>query len=232
MATKARLDELVGVVAVMQRSLLNLTYKNSFLFDLDGTLVDSNGCHERAYLAALALAGVQLSKDFSYESYKGVRTRDVFIDLGIEDDQLLTRLTEAKQRLYRDGVRNGDVDLIKGADQVLKLLHERKRRMFLVTGASKPSTDAVLRRLEIFHFFEEIITGDDVERSKPAPDCYLKCLERAELSPAESIAIEDALAGVESAQAAGLDVLILNNPSLSQMPEYVGSFSELHNALS
>lgn len=215
----------------MQRALLDLRHRNCFLFDLDGTLIDSNSCHERAYLSAFASEGSDLAKSFSYERYKGLRTKDVLMDLGIKDETLLNRLTEAKQRFYRESVDSGDVELIEGARVVLEDLNQRKKRIFLVTGASQRSTKNVLVRLGISDFFEDAITADDVERSKPWPDCYLKCIERARISRQEAIAIEDAIAGVESAKAAGLEVLILNNPELAEMPEYMGTFLELHEAI-
>ncbi len=205
--------------------------KNCFLFDLDGTLVDSNLCHEHAYLSTIALESLNLNRPFSYEEHKGRPTRDVFVDLGIKDSELLSRLTKTKQRFYKDQIDAGNVELIAGALPVLEILQQLKHRIFLVTGASKSSTQHILNHLQIFHFFESIVTGDDVDSSKPAPDCYLKCLREARISPEQAIAIEDSLLGVESAQSAGLEVIIINNPNLSQMPEYIEDHSKLYKAV-
>jgi beta-phosphoglucomutase-like phosphatase (HAD superfamily) len=73
-----------------------LRERSCFLFDLDGTLVDSNACHERAYLEALRSRLPELVPRFSYEACKGRRTRDALRALGI-DDGLAAELTEAKQ---------------------------------------------------------------------------------------------------------------------------------------
>ncbi len=76
---------------------------------------------------------------------------------------------------------------------------------------------------------EALITGDESKRSKPAPDLYLKCLADYALDQRQALAIEDALPGIQSAKAAGLNVLAVNNPELSNLPEYVGTLKDLHD---
>lgn len=204
-----------------------LSRRECFLFDLDGTLVDSSACHERAYLAALEELAPGFNSKFQYERYKGWRTRDVFADLGIRNKQMLDALTESKQRFYRAEVDAGRVESFPGSREILAWLRERRRRLFLVTGGSAQSTRAVLDRLEIAGWFEGVVTGEDAPRSKPAPDAYLTCLSRFAIDRRTAIAIEDAASGVESAQAAGLEVIAVHNPELAGTRGYAGTLADL-----
>ena len=204
-----------------------LSGRDCFLFDLDGTLVDSNGCHERAYLEALEARLPEVARIFSYERCKGRRTIEALRLFGVQDEELLVEVTEMKQAAYRNLVESGAVVFIPHAHEVLETLRSQGKRLFLVTGSSARSTRAVLTRLGIFDWFERIVTADDVINGKPAPDCWLTCVENAAISPAQSLVIEDALSGIEAARAAGLTGIVVNNPELAHLPEYAGTLAEL-----
>jgi HAD superfamily hydrolase (TIGR01509 family) len=205
--------------------------RDCFLFDLDGTLVDSSPCHERAYLETLHARVPEVALRFSYEVCKGRRTRDALRSFGIEDGLLLSELTEAKQQSYRELVESGAVPMMPNALELLRTLRGRGRRLFLVTGGSARSTRSVLGRHGIHDWFERIVTADDVANGKPAPDCWLECLAVARIHPARAVAIEDALSGIESARAAGLACMAVNNPELAALPEYAGTLADLLLAL-
>ncbi len=200
-----------------------------FLFDLDGTLIDSSPCHERAFVRTLETDQPHLVDSFHYELHKGKSTRETFEDLGINDVDILSSMTEKKQSLYRQMVENGEVLAFPFAKELLTALSRSQYRSWVVTGASRRSADAALTRLGLRDFFEGIVTGDETERSKPAPDLYLKCLEDNAIQPICAIAIEDALPGIQSARAAGLSVMAVNNAELSHLPEYVGTLKDLHD---
>lgn len=208
-----------------------LRERSCFLFDLDGTLVDSSPCHERAYREALEARLPDLARRFSYEPCKGRRTRDALRWFGIEDEALLAELTEAKQQAYRELVEAGAIQLLPDARELLDVLRARGKRVFLVTGGSRRSTQSVLAGLGILNRFEHVVTADDVANGKPAPDCWLECIVRAGISLDQALAIEDALSGIEAARAAGIECVAVNNPELSALPEYVGTLTDILPAL-
>jgi len=205
--------------------------RDCFLFDLDGTLVDSNACHERAYLTALRPRLPGLAARFDYEPCKGRRTRDALRDLGIVDDALIEQLNAAKQQSYRDLVEAGAVGLTPHAHEVLTALRRRRSRLFVVTGGSRRSTESVLRSLDIQDWFEAIVTADDVAECKPAPDCWLHCVAPSEIEAGRALIVEDALNGIVSARAAGIEAIAVNNPALAHLPEYAGSLKNLLDAM-
>lgn len=199
------------------------------LFDLDGTLIDSSPCHELAFIRTLETHKPDLVTSFNYEMHKGKSTRETFTDVGIDDFDNLSKMTEKKQALYREMVENGEVVAFPHTQELLVALRHNNLRSWVVTGASRRSAETALTRLGILEFFEGLITGDESARSKPTPDLYLKCLKDHLIEPAHAIAVEDALPGIQSARAAGLNVIAVNNTELSHLPEYVGTLKDLHN---
>jgi HAD superfamily hydrolase (TIGR01509 family) len=150
---------------------------------------------------------------------------------GVEDERLLSELTEAKQQAYRAQVEAGAVQFIPYGRELLEALRERGARLFVVTGGSARSTRTVLNSLGIWEWFEQVVTADDVTHGKPAPDCWLECVRRASIDVARALVVEDALSGIESAHAAGLACIAVNNVALAALPEYAGSLRDVLTAL-
>ncbi len=210
--------------------LTPLKTASCFLFDLDGTLIDSSPCHERSYILSLQEAHPELAKSFNYVLYKGKSTRETFTELGIDQTDIVVKLTSKKQSLYREMIENGEVAAFPSALEFLSDLRESGRRICLVTGASRRSAEASLTKLGMIQYFEGLVTGDEIEKTKPAPDLYLKCLSEYKINPSDALVIEDSLLGVQAAQAAGLSVMAVNDSEMSLLPEFVGTLKELHNA--
>jgi beta-phosphoglucomutase len=183
--------------------------KRNFLFDLDGTLVDSSACHARAYVKALKVDHPEVAKTFIYAPFAGQPTRQVLAELGLAEPEL-SRLIEAKQNLFRAALVRGEVDVFPGAMALLEGLKRQGRRLFLVTGASRISAETMLETTKLGRFFEAIMTGDDGVAGKPSPEPYLRVLAQHHLKPEECIAIEDGESGIRSARAAGIDVVLIH----------------------
>jgi len=194
-------------------------YKN-LLFDFDGTLVNSTPLHEAAFRDVLSDECKELLTEFSYESIKGSTTENVFRQLGITNSKKLTRCIAAKQSRYREFLLEGKLSLLSGALELLTLSRNSDRRVFLVTSGSADSVSLALNVLNLDKMFEGILTSNDVSLGKPAPDLFLCCLHRFGLSPAMSVAIEDACSGVSAARSAGLAVIGVNNPQIAQKADW------------
>ncbi|HUB09392.1 MAG TPA: HAD family phosphatase [Myxococcales bacterium] len=191
----------------------DLRAKRHLLFDLDGTLVDSSAAHERAYREALAGHSAAMAAAFDYEAAKGKRTVEVLRDAGIEEPEL-SRLVAAKQAAYLANVARGDVALFPGARPLLEHLAATARGIFLATGASRRSTDQVLRRCGIDAFFQATVTADDVLRGKPSGDCFELLVKKWRLAPGDCLVVEDAESGVAAAHAAGLQAAVVHSPAV------------------
>jgi beta-phosphoglucomutase len=187
----------------------------NFLFDFDGTLVDSAQLHEWAFKKALAVSAPRFLARFNYTALKGLSTREACLRLGLNNLDLLELCITQKQTLYRNAVRAGRLVAFPHARALLLLVMKLSGENYLVTSGSAESINLVLNQLDLRRLFAGIVTADDVVACKPAPDPYLKCLNKFGLSAADSIALEDARAGVLSAKAAGLRVIGVHDSTIA-----------------
>jgi HAD superfamily hydrolase (TIGR01509 family) len=204
--------------------------KRDFLFDLDGTLVDSTAAHTRAFVDALTPSHTALARRFNYAPFAGRPTREVFIALGVSDEAELIDLVQRKQRNYRAALERGDVVVFPGAMPLLERLREGGARLFLVTGASRVSTERVLELTRLAPLFAGITCAEDVRAGKPSAEPYLHTLSKYGLEKQDCLAMEDGKSGIESAQNAGLDCVLIHTdlemPGVSNVRDFA-TFSTL-----
>jgi len=184
--------------------------RRHFLFDLDGTLVDSAAAHARAFVDALTPGRPDLAKGFGYSPFAGRPTREVFLALGLRDEPELSELIRRKQQHYRAAIERGEIELFPGATLLLERLLQKEARLFLVTGASRVSTERVLELTKLGKFFEGITTAEDVSFGKPSPDAYLYTLAKHGLQPQDCLVVEDGESGIAAAWSAGLDAVLIH----------------------
>lgn len=204
----------------------------NLLFDFDGTLVDSASLHAEAYREALGITGPDEPRVFDYVLLKGLTTRAAFMKLGIVHASALEACVARKQKLYREAVYAGRLRMYEGARALLSASIKAGVANFLVTSASPGSVNLALEVLGIKELFTGLITANDIVAGKPAPDPYLACVGRYGLTAEESLAIEDAPAGVASSRAAGLCVAGVHDSAVAQIANwYFPSLAELSIAL-
>ena len=188
-----------------------------FLFDLDGTLVDSSPLHEAAYRAVLASHHARLLAGFDYPAIAGLPTPAALARLGVAEEDI-PLLTGAKQAHYRGAVQS--LKSLPGAAELLAILQKRGAQIAIVTSASRASAQAALAATELAAFAPLLVAAEDVASAKPAPDPYLAALKLLDAKPSHSIAIEDALSGLLSARAAGLKVIGMHHEALRGMSDF------------
>lgn len=187
------------------------------LFDMDGVLYDSMPGHARSWHASMAEYGITMAPEEAY-TYEGMR--------GVETIRLLARrqwgreLTEAEaQSMYRRKTelfaQCPPARIMPGAREAMERIARLGWQIVIVTGSGQHTLLAGLTRdFAPFVRQEKIVSALDVSRGKPAPDPYLKGLERAGAKPEEAIVIENAPLGVRSAVAAGIRTIAINTGPL------------------
>ena len=183
-----------------------LAARGCWLFDLDGTLVDSTPAHEAAYRTALGELFPAALGSFRYAEHLGRPTAEVVAGLGVADPVLAGRLVARKQARYRECVAAGRVLPLPGGPELLTELARRGRPRYVVTGASRASAERVLAATGLAGLVGGLVTAEDAAPGKPHPAAYREACRRYAPGgdPGTAVAVEDSAQGVASALAAGL----------------------------
>ena len=183
-----------------------MTNRAALLFDLDGTLVDSDAEHLAAFQRVFGPHGITLDR-FAYAANIMGASNETIARLYLShlppDAQAAT--LDAKEAEYHDGL--GDVEPIKGAAALLDYADQHGLKRAVITNAPRANAEKVLDALGIAHRLPILVIGGELARSKPDPLPYLTGLERTGALAVHSLAFEDSLSGVRAAVAAGLAVV-------------------------
>lgn len=175
------------------------------IFDFDGTLVDTMPIHYRAYRAAFAEVGIELSPDDFFGSIGGKASETIPRFLrGRSCPRSVDELHVRKQELAIQLLRSEDIPILAAAE-LLAALHGALP-IGLASSGSRSGIDVVLDRLGWRDRFDAIVTGHDVVRGKPAPDLFLLTAERLGVAPHGCVVFEDTDDGVAAGRAAGMAV--------------------------
>lgn len=179
----------------------------ALLMDHDGTIVDSERVHYQLWLDILAPFGVGLALDDYVQHHAGQSTTSNAVLLRKENPSLemsVDELVEAKDRAVDEFLVHRGFPLMPGVRQIIDTFLIRGARVAVVTGAEGPGVQVSIRWHGLEELMSTIVSGDQVENGKPAPDSYLLAADRLGLDPSECVAVEDTEAGINSAASAGV----------------------------
>ena len=192
----------------------------ALIFDVDGTLAETEELHRQAFNHAFARHGLDwqwdraVYKDLLRVTGGKERMRAYLARLGIVpslSDADIAELHRIKTAHYAELVETGRCPLRPGVAELLTAAKARGQRLAIATTTSHGNIDALLSQalgLGWAGDFDAIVAGDDVRHKKPAPDVYLETLARLKLDAADCVAIEDSANGLIAASRAGIPVLI------------------------
>ncbi|SDJ43663.1 HAD family hydrolase [Aliiruegeria lutimaris] len=176
----------------------------ALLFDLDGTLIDSDSLHAQVFAELFEPRGVKI--DFAYyrDKLHGRLNFDIFSDLCPGEDAKWW--SDHKEAEYRKLLGTGHPNM-PGTVELLDLADEMGWAKGVVTNAPRDNGEAVLAALGIADRFDTLVIGDECVRGKPDPEPYLEGLRRLNADAAVSLAFEDSPTGIRSAVGAGLKTI-------------------------
>jgi HAD superfamily hydrolase (TIGR01509 family) len=207
-------------------------YQN-YIFDLDGTLIDSTPSHVKAFNYAIEKSSKITDLTFNYEKMKGKRTLDVMLELGFDTNEA-QRLTKIKQEAYRDLLANGEVNLFPGVIDCFKLIKENNCGLFICTGASRTSVELILVKFSLDEFVDDFITGTDVDVAKPDPKILNTIIQTNKLEKDKCLFIEDSDNGKECGIKANVKTVIVNNQEIQTKDDFddlFGFYEKLREVL-
>ena len=189
------------------------------IFDLDGVLVTTDSCHYTAWKRMADEEGIPFDEKDNLRLRGVSRMESLNIILERADrqysDSEKKNLAERKNAYYVQMINELDRDaLLPGALSSICALKENNIK--LSVGSSSKNAPAILRQLNMEHFFDAVADGNQIKNSKPAPDVFLLAAQLLGVKPENCLVVEDADAGVEAALAAGMKVLAMGSASNNQ----------------
>lgn len=183
------------------------------IFDMDGTLVDTMPCHARAWEMVGEYLGYPTKGDVLYQ-LGGASVRTIAIETmkkyGIPMD-LLEQVIQLKRKFGIELIKQQSTLL--PAAEVVKHYYG-KTPLALGTGSHKIVAEMILQKHQLNHYFNAVVTADDVNKHKPEPDTFLRCAELMAVDPAQCLVFEDADLGVQAGLKAGMQVFDVRTQQL------------------
>lgn len=221
----------------------------ALIFDVDGTLSETEETHRAAFNQAFAEADLAWNWDqdlyrrlldvtggkerirYFLQAFEAPQGSSPAI-VGSEIDDWIAALHSRKTALYNEMVDEGAAGLRPGVEALIRHAKNSGVRLAIATTTSLPNVESLIRSTlgeNGLSIFETIAAGDMVKAKKPAPDVYLLALERLGLSPGSCLALEDSVNGLQSARSAQLQVVITTSiyTSHQTFPEALTTVSDL-----
>jgi len=189
---------------------MNLPVKG-FIFDLNGTMIDDMQYHINAWYHLL---NDELGANLDYNQVKSQmygKNEELLVRVfgkGYFTKREMDRLSLEKEKRYQKDYQP-KLALIKGLPELLEKAHQKNILMAIGSAAIPFNIDFVLDNLHIRQYFKAIVSAEDVRKSKPDPETYMKAASLLQLSTADCLVFEDAPKGVESALNAGMKCLVI-----------------------
>jgi len=182
----------------------------AILFDLDGTLIDTEKLYRKYYKEAFKHFGYYMTDErvLSLRSL-GRPYCDILFNKWFGDKLLVAELKKYRNKLMDDHIAKYGFEIKKGMKELLQWLHENKYKVVLTTACDTPTATFRLNKVDIAQYFDHIVCANDVKLGKPSPDTYLKAIQTLNLDAKQCIAVEDSPNGVKSATSAGLITVMI-----------------------
>ncbi len=201
-------------------------------FDLDGTIIDNNYYHILSWQEFYKKRNRTLSSEEFIQHFNGKTNADV---LGYVFDHPLTKeeiilYTNEKESLYRE-IYAPHIKPVAGLLELLELLHLQNIPLVIATSGIPVNIEFMLQHIPIAKYFKTVINNTHISYGKPHPEIYQIAAKELGFVPEKCIAFEDAVAGVQSAKAAGLKTIALTTThqaeELKQADIIVKDFTEV-----
>ena len=204
---------------------MQLNNIDAFIFDMDGVIFDS----ESLYITCCAEAAEPLGMENIVETcYRciGVTvgiTRGILVET-YGDEELVDRFRKDAAERFMDKFRRGLLEMKPGVRELLAFLKERHYKTAIASSTSTSYVETELGGAGIRQYFDHVVGGDQVSRSKPNPDIFLRAAELLGTAPERCAVIEDSFNGIRAAKAAGMTAVMV--PDLLQPDDEIRALAD------
>lgn len=186
-----------------------------YIFDCDGTLVDSMPLHYRAWTASFRHHGAPFEwTEAEFYAGAGVPDREIVAGLNAKHGCNLDgdEVHETKLEWFVSHLH--ELTAVEAVAELVREFHGRGEKIAVATGSDISLVDPELEHVGLRQYFDIIVTPADVKRGKPAPDMFLLAAEKLGIDPKDCLVFEDGKAGIQAADAAGMEsVFVPSAPS-------------------
>jgi beta-phosphoglucomutase len=200
------------------------------IWDMDGVIIDSAEEHRQAWQRLAHEEGVRFS-DADFWSTFGKRDDDIItLVWGTQSPERMQELADRKEAYFRALIRETAAPL-PGSIELMRGLHEAGYAQALASSAPVENIRLISDVLGLGHYLTALVSGETVAHGKPAPDIFLKAAGELGIVPTQCLVIEDAVAGVQAAHAAGMRCIAVAGdrdlPGLREAELMVKSLTEV-----
>jgi beta-phosphoglucomutase len=193
------------------------------IFDLDGVICFTDELHYRAWKALADRLNIPFDRTINNRLRGVSRMASLEIILEKSDKTYTEAEKEAfaaeKNAIYADSLRTmSEKDVSEDVRLTLKTLKERGIKIAI--GSSSKNTPTILERIGLYHEFDAISDGNNITKSKPDPEVFLKAAEFLHLSPSDCLIVEDAKAGIDAGKAGGFATAGIGEAALYEKSDY------------
>ena len=201
----------------------------AFVFDLDGTLIDSVDAHVTTWVKAFKVAmGVSVSESEIYPLI-GMSGRDIVKKvLGRVNESEYARIRWVKDRAFMKELKEGRVTLFPGVTQALRMIKIRGFRIGMASSTPNRLLLHIMDYLGITNFFDAITGGDEVRIGKPHPEIFLRAIRKLRVTPHEAVIVGDTIYDVCPAHRIGSVPVLVNVNSVSSSEVVAAVFRMFH----
>lgn len=205
------------------------------IFDMDGVIIDSEPIHLEFAMELFNKLGFNMSKE-EYGKFVGTTSKYMWdtIKNKYNIKNTIEELIEMERNGFFDFLSSPDrvIEPIAYIPELLKALHENNYKIALASSSPIRLIEFIMESLKIGEYFDELVTGDFVKKSKPEPDVFLYAADKLGVLPEECVVIEDSHNGVLAAKNAGMKCigfrnLNSGNQDISKADKIINSFNEL-----
>jgi beta-phosphoglucomutase len=207
--------------------------KKGFIFDLDGVIVDTAKYHFLAWRKLSNSLGIDFT-EVQNEQLKGVsrvKSLEKILNWGnktVSEDEF-NRLMAEKNEDYLSYINKMDAsEILPDVHRVLNLL--KKHHQGIALGSASKNAKLILEKVDLLEYFDILVDGNSVTKAKPDPEVFLNAANGLEITPENCIVFEDAVAGVEAANAAKMISIGIGSKSVLGHAKHVyKDFTEISN---
>ena len=182
-----------------------MSTNRAVLWDMDGTLIDSEEFHWKSWQLTLQDEGIPITREQFLSTFGQRNDSIISLWLGPKaTPERAARISESKETMYRHLVRRDGISPLPGVADWVRRLHGQGWRQAIASAAPRANIETVLEVLSATHIFEAVVSAEDVHRGKPDPEVYLLAAAPVGVAPVRCVVVEDAAAGIDAARAAGM----------------------------